>query len=171
MVIYPINEQLERLMGSFIDPETGELLATEEEMRESIEQLQMDFDEKIVELRNEYINLTAEAEALKREKTKLTERQKRAENQAERLKRWLAWLLKGEKFQNGVARISYRRSEEVTFENDDPAAFIEWADEYFPSLLTYKQPEPSKTEIKKAIKAGMEVDFARLETKNNIQIK
>ena len=62
MQIYPIAESLERLMESFIDPDTGELTATEEEMQAAIEQMQMDFDEKIIELRNEYINLTAEAE-------------------------------------------------------------------------------------------------------------
>ena len=50
--IYPINEQIEKLMGSAVDEDTGELLMGEEELQQAIEQLQMDFDEKIVELRN-----------------------------------------------------------------------------------------------------------------------
>lgn len=176
MQIYPIAESLERLMESFIDPDTGELTATEEEMQAAIEQMQMNFDEKIVDLRNEYINKLAEAEAIKEEKMRLATRQKRAEESAERLKRWLAWLLKGEKFDNGVCKISYRRSEEVVFEKDENGKekteqFVLWADKNFPSLLSYKKPEPNKTEIKKAIKAGLEVDFATVQAKNNIQVK
>lgn len=169
MVIYPITEQLEMLMESFTDSDTGEITATEEEMQTAIEQLQLDFDSKIVDLRNEYINRVSEAEAIKTERAKLTIRQKRAEESADRLKRWIAYLLKGEKFQKDAVRISYRHSDEVKY--DDEEKFILWADKNFPSLLKYKDPEPSKSEIKKAIKAGMKVDFAYIEQKNNIQIK
>ena len=119
-MIYPIAEQLEQLMESFVDPETGELIASEEEMQTAIEQLQLDFDAKIVDLRNEYINRISEAEAIKAERAKLMIRQKRAEESAERLKRWLAWLLKGEKFKEGACTISYRASEEVA----DPSSWI-----------------------------------------------
>ena len=70
-MIYPIAEQLEQLMESFTDPETGELIASEEEMQTAIEQLQIDFDAKIVDLRNEYINRISEAEAIKAERAKL----------------------------------------------------------------------------------------------------
>ena len=171
MKIYPVNEQIEELIASSIDEESGELLIPDEELQKKIEEIQIDFDDKIVDLRNEYINLTAEAEALKAEKQKLALRQSRAEKQAERLKRWIAWLLKGEKFQKDAVRISYRRSEEVVFDDDNQRQFIEWADKNFPSLLSYKQPEPSKTEIKKAIKDGLEVSFAHIESKNNVQIK
>ena len=170
MNIYPISEQIERLMESFIDPETGEITATEEEMQTAIEQAQLDFDAKIADLRNAYINLTAEAEAIQAEKLKLAVRQKRAEESAARLKRWLAYLLHGEKYQKDAVKISYRASEEVKFEDDDPQKFVLWADKNFPSLLKYKAPEPSKSEIKKAIKAGLKVDFARIEKKSNIQI-
>lgn len=171
MKIYPVNEQIEELLLSAVDEETGELLMTDEELQKQIEAIQMDFDDKIVDLRNEYINLTAEAEALKAEKQKLATRQSRAEKQAERLKRWLAYLLKGEKFQKDTVKISYRKSEEVKFDDDDPKKFVEWAQKNHPELLTVKDPEPSKSEIKKAIKAGMEVNFAKVEPKNNIQIK
>lgn len=158
-------------MESFTDPETGEIIASEEEMNAAIEQIEMDFDDKIVELRNAYINLTAEAEAIKAEKMRLEKRQKQAEKSAERMKRWIAWLLKGEKFQKDAVKIGYRKSEEVKFDNDDPEKFVLWADKNFPSLLSYKKPIPSKDEIKKAIKAGLKVDFASVEPKYNIQIK
>ena len=170
-MIYPIAEQLEQLMESFVDPETGELIASEEEMQTAVEQLQLDFDAKIIDLRNEYINRISEAEAIKAERAKLMIRQKRAEESAERLKRWLAWLLKGEKFKEGACTISYRASEEVVFDDDNSDQFIEWAAEHAPELLTYKKPEPKKADIKKAIKAGKVIEFAIIKTKKNLIIK
>ncbi|MBR0161921.1 MAG: siphovirus Gp157 family protein [Oscillospiraceae bacterium] len=166
-MIYPISEQLERLMESFADPETGEISVSEEEMQAAVEQLQMDFEEKIVELRNAYINRAAEAAAIKAEKMKLAERQARAEKASERLKRWLAHLLQGERFEKDAVRISYRRSDEVVVEE----GFVDWAKDNFPSLLHYRAPEPSKTDIKMALKAGLSVDHAHLETRNHIQVK
>ena len=170
-MIYPIAEQLEQLMESFTDPETGELIASEEEMQTAIEQLQIDFDAKIVDLRNENINRISEAEAIKAERAKLMIRQKRAEESAERLKRWLAWLLKGEKFQKDACKISYRASEEVVYDDGNADQFIEWAEKNAPELLTYKKPEPKKMDIKKAIKAGKVIEFAHIQSKNNVQIK
>ena len=170
MKIYPIAEQIEQLMESFIDPETGEITVTEEEMQTAIEQVQMEFDDKIVELRNAYINLSAEAEAIKAEKMKLAIRQKKAEESAERIKRWLGYLLKGEKFQKDACKISYRKSEEVVYQDDKESEFIQWAKTNFPSLLKYKEPEASKIEIKKAIKAGMTLPIASIKSKNNVQV-
>lgn len=184
MIIYPIAEQLERLMESIIDPETGELVEVwidpstgesytlnEETLQTIIETMQMDFEEKIVNIRNEYINLTAEAEALKAEKAKLAKRQKRAEDSAERMKRWLAYLLKGEKFQKDTCKISYRESKEVVFDDEDPDKFIEWAEKNAPDLLKYTKPEPKKMDIKKAISMGEQIEFASLKTNKNIQVK
>ena len=167
MKIYPINEQLEMLIASFVDPETGEVTASEEEMQAAIEQAQMDFDDKIVDLRNEYINRMTEAAAFQKEKLRLADEQKRAERSAERVKRWIAYLLKGEKFQKDYVKIRYIRSEEVNVDD----GFVAWAKENFPSLLSQKDPEPNKTEIKKAIKAGLELEHASINQKKNIQIK
>ena len=202
-MIYPINEQIEELLDSFVDPTTGELkkyllnqdgepyevtpeqaaeleapaedgtitippyLDTEELMANAIDKLQMEFDDKIVDLRNSFINLTAEAEALKREKLKLAERQKSAEAKAERTKRFLAYLLHGDKFQKGAVKISYRRSEEVSVDDD----FVEWAAIYAPGLLKFSAPEPRKADIKNALKAGKQIEHVVLVQRNNIQVK
>ena len=183
-MIYPINESLERLMESFVDEETGELkeewtdpatgevyTLTEDLMNTLVEMFQMEFDDKIVDLRNDYINSTAEADAIAAEIRKLQKRKKVAENRADQRKRWIAYLLKGEKFQKGSCAVSYRKSDEVKFDDDNPQKFIEWAQKNHPELLTVKAPEPNKVDIKKAIKAGMDVSFAHIETKNNIQVK
>lgn len=166
-MIYPINQQIEELLNSFIDEETGELTCTEEEMQAKIETLQMEFNEKIVQLRNKYINCQSEAEALKKEKMKLAARQTAAEKEAERAKRFIAWLLKGEKFQDGAVKISYRKSEEVVADD----GFIEWASVNAPGLLNFKAPEPRKADIKAALKAGHFIEHVSLVEKQNVQVK
>lgn len=165
-MIYPISQMIEELMASAVDEDTGEILIPDEELQQKLEELQMSFDDKIVELRNDVINKTAEAEALKREKQKLAERQKFAENRAERAKRFLAWLLKGESFQKDTVKISYRKSEEVIVDD----SFVEWAAVNAPGLLKI-EPEPRKADIKKAIKNGTCFEHAHLEEKRNIQVK
>lgn len=165
--LYPINQSIEDLIASSIDEETGELTLSDEEMAAEMARLQMEFDEGITELRNEFINLSAYAEALKNEKQSLARRQRIAEAQAERTKRFLAYLLKGEKYQNGTVSISYRKSQEVVCDDE----FVEWAAVYAPGLLSFKAPEPRKADIKAAMKRGQAFEHCHLETRNNIQVK
>lgn len=68
----------------------------------------------------------------------------------------------GEKIKTSKVAISWRKSENVQI---TAGAFL--PDEY----LTYKEPEPNKAAIKKALKAGTSIDGATLVTTNNIQIK
>lgn len=166
-MIYPISDAIERLLAEAVDEETGEVLLSDEELQQKLDQLHLDFDSKVIELRNEFINRTAEAEALKAERQKLAKRQKVAEAAAERAKRFLAYLLKGEKFQNGAAKISYRRSEELVCDDD----FIEWAAVHCPDYLSYKEPEPRKTDIKNALKRGEVIEHVTLQQKNNIIVR
>ena len=165
-MIYPIAEMMERFFASLVNEETGEVTMSEEEMQTALDALQMEFDDKIVELRNEVINLTAEAEALKAEKAKLDARKKVAENGAERAKRFLAYLLKGEKFEKGVCKISYRKSEEVVYDDD----FIEWAYENNPGLLKIV-PEVRKQDVKNALKSGQAIEHCYIKQNSNIQVK
>ena len=164
---YPIAEMMERFFASLVDEETGEVTMSEEEMQTALDALQMEFDDKIVELRNEVINLTAEAEALKAEKAKLDARKKVAENGAERAKRFLAYLLKGEKFEKGVCKISYRRSEGIVIE--DRSQLVEWAKQNATEYL--KEPKLRDGDIKNAIKKGTAIPFAHIEDRRSIQVK
>ena len=166
MIIYPINQQIEELLAKAVDEDTGELLISVEELQAQIEALKLDFNEKIKDLRNEYVNRMAEAEALKAEKMRLADRQKRAEASADRAKHFLAFLLKGEKFQDGAVKISYRKSDELVVDDD----FVEWASVHAPGFLKV-EPVVRKADVKSAIKAGLTFEHAHLETKNNIQIK
>ena len=165
--LYPINEAIDNLIANSLDEETGEMILTDEQLATALDSLRLEFDDGITSLRNEFINLNAYAEALKAEKQSLEKRQKTAERQADRVKRFLAYLLKGEKYQNGTVSITYRKSTEAVIDEQ----FISWAEQNAPGLLKYEEPKPRKMDIKNALKAGKEIPFTHLETRNNIQVK
>lgn len=177
-MIYPIDEQLEMLMDSFVDPDTGEVKETytmpngeeveltEDLMMSMICNLQMEFADTIKNIRNRYINKTSEAYAIQQEKLALAKRQKRAEEASERAKRFLAFLTKGEKYQDGAVKITYRKSDGLVV--DDRAKLTEWAIENKKFL---KEPEIREGDIKTAIKNGEEIPFAHIETRQNIIVK
>lgn len=170
-MIYPLDKQIEFFLDTLYNPETGELLdgVTEENIEKQLEQLAIDFDVKIDSLASEIKNLKAEAADIKEEKMKLEKRQSQVENRLERTKRFLAYLLHGNKWKNGKHSVSYLTSKETVIDNQED--FVKWANVNFPSLLKYKAPEPIRSEIKKAINDGLDVSFAHLEPKRNIQIR
>lgn len=167
-MIYPINEMIDRLLAEAVDEETGELLFTDEELEEKIEALQMNFDDKIDSLACAVKNLKAEVSDIREEKLKLAKRQANVEKELERTKRFLAYLLKGDKFKNGRHSISYRKSVEVVIDND---SFLTWAEQNAPELLIQREPDPDKRAIKAAIEEGTLVRYASLRENNNIQVR
>lgn len=196
-MIYQLDDQIERLLEDFTDPETGELkkyilrpdgeprevpleeqldaeasgvhlpfLDSEKLLMEKMEQLQLDYAKLIRNLRNEHINRKAEAEAMKAEKQRIARRQSTAEKAADRAARFLAYLTKGEKYEDEVVKISYRKSE--TVETDEE--FCDWAIRNAPGLVKIT-PEPRKADIKKLLKGGTLIEHCTLVEKKNIQIK
>ena len=170
-VTYPVDIQMEMLLASFVDEETGEITATDEEMQEAVEKLQLDFDNTIIQLRNSFKNdslkasiVEAEAKVLRDEAAQTQKRANAIKNKAERTKRFIAYLLNGEKFDKDGVKITYRKSETCVVED----GFNEWAITHAPELLKI---EAKTSEIKNALNSGISVDFAHIETRNNIQIK
>lgn len=158
--LYEINAQIEQAWSAAVDPETGEIIS--EEAAQAVEQLTMAREDKIENLALYYKNLAAEAEALKNEKLALAARQSAAEKKAESIKKYLASSMNGEKYKSEKVAISWRKSESVSV---DENAFL--PDDY----MTFKEPVPNLTAIKKALKAGEKIDGAALTSSNNIQIK
>ena len=165
-MIYRLDEQIERAIASAYDHDTGELLISEEEMFQQIENIKADFDTLIDSIASDVKNLKAEAADVKDEKMRLAKRQMHLEARAERAKRLLAYLLHGEKWKNGRHNVTYRKSEELVIDDD----FVEWALLNAPGLLKL-EPEVRKTDVRNAIKRGTVFEFAHIEQKNNIQIK
>jgi len=89
--------EIDRAILECVDPETGEV-----EDIELLNELLMERDEKIENVACWIKNLNAEAEALKEERDKLTERLRVKEQKAESLKHWLAYHLDGRSL-NGPA--------------------------------------------------------------------
>lgn len=170
-MIYPLNQQIENLMASFVNEETGEVIATEEEMQKAIADCEMDFDKKIMALRNSFLETELNAETVAAEakvlRDKAAEVQKRANslhNRAERIKGFLAFLLDGEKFEKDGARISYRKSEVCSFAD----RFVAWAKQNRPEFLDMKI---RTADVKAALKAGDKLSYVTIEERRNIQIK
>lgn len=115
-------------------------------------------------------NIEAEVKAIKEEESNLATRRKTKEKAYERLKEYLSATLQSlsiDKVETARNKITFRKSESV--EIDD--TFIEWAQKNREDLLKYSAPTADKTEIKKILKGGAELQGAQLISKSNIQIK
>lgn len=162
MTLYELSEAFNNIVcidDQAIDSTTGEVLDIE-----YLEQLEMDRAEKIENCIKFYKNKMSDSENLKKEAQRLQKLSKTAENLAEQTKKYLSFCLDGEKFKSldGLHQASFRRSESVEIVD-----LFSIPDD----LLKYKEPEPNKVEIKKAIKEGRAVTGAVLVEKNNITIK
>lgn len=167
--LYDIDKRIaacirEEITGETIDPETGEIIdeVTEYIDEEALEDLLMERRDKIEGIALWYKNLLADEKALKAEKKAFAVRQKSVSNKIESLKKYLSAALAGEKFETTRVKISYRKSDQVAYDDIDKV----------PSkYLRFKAPELDKVAAGKAIKAGEEVPGCWIEEKYNIQIK
>lgn len=157
MTLFEINKAILEFDYE-IDEETGEILNAED-----LDALELARDEKIEGVGLWIKNLQAEAEAVKKEKDAMADRQHRLEKKAESLKGYLAWALQGEKFSTPRIAMSWRKSESVLIPDE---ALL---DDRFVNVTMVKKPD--KKLIKDTLKAGREVPGAELVTRQNLQIK
>lgn len=159
MSIYDIEQEILNL----VDPETGEIADYD-----ALDALNMARDEKIENIAMWIKNLNAEAKAIRDEEKSLAERRKVSENKAESLQMYLDRTLCGEKFSTAKVSVSYRKSTAVEIE--DEAFFIAHADQNEPYIVQ-QAPKIDRTELKNVLKAGTEIEGAKLVERNNMQIK
>lgn len=161
MTIYDIDQRILEL----VDPETGELLDFD-----AFADLQMEREKKIEAMAMWVKDLAATASAIKAEIDTLTERKKAAERRCESLKRYLSYILRGEKFSTARCSVSFRSSTSVQV--DDQEQLVRWLEQNgLDSCIKYKEPEVSKAEVGKLIKSGMPVPFAHLENRQSVGVK
>lgn len=163
MTIYEIDKRIRELLDSGVDEETGEILFDSE----ALEKLQMDREEKVENLALAYKNQMAEVKAFKEEIKRMSARCKVAENNANRTKSYLDYVLGGQKFKSVKVSVSYRTSESLELDDE----FTSWASENNRDLLRFSDPEPEKNAIKEKLKNGEDVPFARLVTNVSIQVR
>ena len=162
MTLYEIKMEYEKaLAGLTIDETTGEVLGTE-----ALDEIAGEFDEKAENVALFVKNLLADVDAIKAEADALAQRAAAKKKKADRLKAYLTDAMLGlgrEKIETPRVALTFRQSEavELTDTTKIPQKFVE----------TVTEQKISKTEIKKAIKAGEAVPGAELVTHKNIQIK
>lgn len=154
MKLYEIDVQI---LECCIDQETGEIIDAEK-----LEALQVEREQKIENVALWIKNLTAETTAYKAEKMAFAERQKKAEEKAESLKKWLADALGGTNFKTTKAAVSFRKTQSVQVSDI-------WA--LGEEFVKYADPTPDKNAIKAALKAGQEVNGAELIESISVSIK
>ena len=156
MTLYEIESEI----LNCIDPETGEIIDEAQ-----LDALYMEREKKIEGVLLWIKNLNADVEAFKVEEKSLAERRKVAENKVERLKNYVQNALNGERFSTPRVSVGYRKSEAVVVH--DMKEMMWAADDY----LKFSDPEPDKTKIRKALKAGINVPGCHLEERHNMTIK
>lgn len=156
-----IDEQMLSLIG-----EDGEIMD-----REAFDALQMERDKKAENMALWVLDLKDEESAIRNEIGRLKEHLDSAERKEKRLKEYLKTVLEGEVLKTPTVSVSYRTTQAV--EINDVEQVVNWAekDERYESVLTYKEPEISKTELKKLLNEGVEVPGAAIVMNTSTIIK
>lgn len=163
MNLYELNSQYKSLMDAALEHAEefdGEVPAY---LSDQIDALDMERTDEVANTARYIKNLRAEAAAVKIEEQKLYQRRKSAERHADWAENYLSGILQGERFSDATAAVSWRKSEVVVTTRSP-----EQTDEFARVKI---ETSWDKTAIKDAIKAGRELDFAKIEIRNNIQIK
>lgn len=155
---------LEELMNE-IDLETGEFLNSEDDIQEYIVNLKLSKEDKLNNIQDLKIEFEAKIEAVKSKIEYLNNRKKSFERNINNLTNLQLMLLNNQKLETNEYSFSFRKSESISI-ND---ILFDSKDERF-NRTTIKI-EPDKTAIKKALKDGMVIDGAIIETKMNLQVK
>lgn len=164
MTLYTITQALIDALDNLEVDEDGCILNMDE-----LDKLQMDFDDKAVNVALAIKNLKSEAEAIKAEKMALAKRQKSAETNAENLKTYLDNMLKAvgkTELKDSKVALSYRKVPDVVELN-----LNEVSHDWLKVKTTFKEDDFDKTRIKNALKNGEKIPGAILVDKMNLQIK
>lgn len=140
---------------------------------DSLTALEGEFNEKAENVAVYINNLTADINEMKAEEKRLKSRRVSAENQVERMKKYLINSMQAigvKKISMPRARITLRlNAESVVVENEK--ALIDWAMRHDETILKYQEPEPKKTDIKELLRMGQQIPYAHLERKESVTIK
>ena len=183
--LYNLDEQFQEMMEllenqMYVDTESGECL-TEEEFNQQLDNIAMALSDKIENTMVFYKNVLSDVEQFKIEQKKLMERRKVKENLADRLKNRIDHYVKMKytdengvvdtqalnkwKFETPRVKLSYRKSSIVDIQDINliPREYIK------DRKLT--EDDVKKSDIKKLLTSGKEVNGATLIENLNMQVK
>lgn len=167
MKLYELAGDYRELMDKL---ESGEI--PEELLSDTLEGIRGAIEEKADGIACMLKALEADAAAIKAEEDKLSERRKSKERAYDRMRAYLSDMLLHAGVTNVEtprSQIRFRKSEAVIVDHE--ADFIRWAEENRDDFLNYKEPSINKTAVKKALLAGEEIVGARIETRQNLQVR
>ena len=155
--LYELSNALEKI-EEMSDDDTSLL--------EYLDSVQMQVADKINNIVRFRRTTELTVEAIRNEEERLEKLRKLYENRNKRLKAYLAYCLKKmgkDKFESEVAKINFRKSDTIVI--DDISKLPK---EFVSEKTTFSA---NKTAIKEAIKKGIVVEGAHLETNENLIIK
>lgn len=164
--LYELTNEVENLylmLEDSIDLETGEI---DEQINKALEVKESEFNDKAVAVATVWRRYQSRLDLLENEIARLTALKNKAKAVQGKLEYSLTTAcerLGKEKIEGISANISFRKSDKTIIDNEEIIP-----EDYFNITMVKK---PNLTEIKKAIKNGVEIPGARIETRKNIQIK
>lgn len=163
--LYEIDKDIEALIESGIDPETGEVTIDDS----VLESLQIEREQKIENVVLYYKDIKAKHIAITHEIMNLEDRAKKLDNTLLSLKEYLAKALDGQKFSTAKVECSFRRSESVEVDE----SFCQYAyDTAQYDFITHKETDtPNKAKIKAFLKNGGTLEHCKLVEKNNLTVR
>jgi hypothetical protein len=159
--LYEINDLLRQALDKANEYAEADEGIIPDDWSKFLDEVQMERDTKALDVGRYIKSLEAEAEAVKGEKMRLSARQSALQNHADRLRGYVAGILKpGEAIKDANTALGWRRSTQVEIVDLSaiPEAYIK--------IERFAQ----KGEIKAALKCG-DVPGARLVDHQNLQIK
>ena len=160
MKLFDISQQIEALLDASVDRETGEIVETALAELEALEEAR---DTKALHVAAYLVGQRLEAEAIKSQAKRLSERAAIHARHADRLEVYLEGHVPvGAKLSDSRVQIAWRKSEAVEVDCDALELPLEFC------RTTYA---PMKPEIKAALKTGQQVHGCRLVTRQSIQVK
>ena len=159
--LYEIEQDIANLIeidaDRFVDGTTGEIIS-----KENFDALQMEWSAKVEGIALGYKNESAEAEAIKEEIDKLTERMNRHKKRAEGYKNFLASVLGGKKCETARALIRPTKSKSCEWDGNT---------EGLENYLVPQEPKFNRAQALKDLKAGVNVPHCTLVEKTSVSIK
>ena len=165
MKLYEITGELSQAIDLYNRAETDEDLA---KLEETLNSLQMSFDQKAVAVAKHILNTEADVRAIGEEIGRLVTLRDRAKKQADRFRRYVfsAMQAVGTKEVDGVTL-------KLKIKKNPPAVIIEdetKIDEKYMRIIP-EHKEPDKDAIKQAWKAGLGVNGTKDEQGERLEIK
>ena len=158
--LWEIDEQIENIMNTLVDEETGEI---NEEAIEQLEQLGIERKEKLGNCGVVIKNLKAEIEAIQNEIKALKHRAEVKGNKVDRLMAYVEKSLKGEPLETSKVSYVFKSSERVEI-TEDALVPDQWCE--------YKvECKPKKNEIKAALKNGESISGCQLIKRLYLQVR